>query len=161
MTPLEERSVTDLIIFEIQIEAELSTIAAGRRLSILLTETSLGYLFLWLFSDGDWHNILTTKGIYNYKVSDTVTGKEKVLSQMDLFLAGEGLLWLLDFSLWAFEMWNTVKPLYNTARYFTALEVRWAGLRGHVNNCSFRVKGWCHLAGLEAAVGLVPLAPVL
>lgn len=46
MTPLEERSVTDLIIFEIQIEAELNTIAAGRRLSILLTETSLGYLFL-------------------------------------------------------------------------------------------------------------------
>lgn len=120
----------------------------------------------WLFISltvfrWDRHNILTTKGIYNYKVSDTVTGKEKVLSQMDLFLGGEGLLWLLDFSLWAFEMWNTVKPLYNTARYFIALEVRWAGLRGHVNNCSFRVKGWCHLAGLEAAVGLVPLAPVL
>lgn len=46
MTPLEERSVTDLMRFEIQIVAELNITAAGRRLTILLTETSLCYLFL-------------------------------------------------------------------------------------------------------------------
>lgn len=52
MTPLEEGSVTDLMRFEIQIDAELNTTAAGRKLIILLTETSLSDLFLWLFSDG-------------------------------------------------------------------------------------------------------------
>lgn len=46
MTPLEERSVTDLMIFEIQIDAELNATAAGRRLSILLTETGLCHLCL-------------------------------------------------------------------------------------------------------------------
>lgn len=46
MTPLEERSVTDLMRFEIQIDAELNTTAAGRKLIILLTETSLSDLFL-------------------------------------------------------------------------------------------------------------------
>lgn len=46
MTPLEERSVTDLMRFKIQIDAELNTTAAGRRVIILLTETSLSYLFL-------------------------------------------------------------------------------------------------------------------
>lgn len=46
MTPLEERSVTDLMRFEIQIDAELNTTAAERRLIIPLTETNLCYLFL-------------------------------------------------------------------------------------------------------------------
>lgn len=46
MTPLEKRSVTDLMRFKIQIDAELNTTAAGRRLIILLTETSLCYLLL-------------------------------------------------------------------------------------------------------------------
>ena len=46
MTPLEERSVTDLMKFKIQINAELNTTAAGKRLITLLTETSLCYLVL-------------------------------------------------------------------------------------------------------------------
>ena len=38
--------------FEIQIDAELNTTAAERRLLIVLTEASLCYLILWLFSGG-------------------------------------------------------------------------------------------------------------
>lgn len=41
MTPLEEKSVTDLMRFEIQTDAEFNMTAPGRELIILLTETSL------------------------------------------------------------------------------------------------------------------------
>lgn len=85
MTPLEERSVTDLMRFEIQIDAELNTTAAERRLIIPLTETNLCYLFFLTVFRWDGHIVLITKGIYSYRVSDSVRGSEKVLSQLHRF----------------------------------------------------------------------------
>lgn len=75
MTPLEERSVTDLMRFEIQIDAELNTTAAERRLAnhSAYRDQSLLLISLTVFR-WDRHNIFITKGIYNYKVSDTVRG---------------------------------------------------------------------------------------
>lgn len=65
-----ERSVTDLMRFEIQIHAEFNTTAAGRELITLLTETSLClFVFRWARRN---ILILITKDIYNYEVSDIV-----------------------------------------------------------------------------------------
>jgi hypothetical protein len=86
MTPLEDKSVTDLTKFETQIDAEFNTTAARRELIFWFTETSLLFNCLTVFR---WHrhNVLITKGIYNYTVYDTVFKRlKKILSQLDPFL---------------------------------------------------------------------------
>lgn len=72
------------------------------------------------------HNIVITKGISNYKVSETVKRLRKSTVTTGSFFF---FFWLLFcFSLQTFKMWNTVKPPYNTAHDCTSLGMCWARL---------------------------------
>lgn len=88
--------------------------AAGRRLIVLLTETSLCYLFL-CFHMGSTSRRNNRRYLQLQSLWHCKRLRESTVTTGSFFFL---VAVVVRFSLWTFEMWDTVKPPYNTAQSF-------------------------------------------